>query len=209
MVTIVDGTINKTDENIIQALDKLSQSQRLFLWDIAKKEGLSPIQIQFVEYIQKMRLSDATITNLAREFDLTKATVSDSIRVLVKKGLLEKIADEHDKRKFYLKLTESMQEKMALINRRSFVLREMIKDVPDEQKQVIAGFLMDLIKNLYGAGYIQAARMCLTCSNFVANAKEGEEKRHYCKFSDIYVSDSELSFNCQAYGPGKTVNKKQ
>jgi DNA-binding MarR family transcriptional regulator len=113
-------------ENIITAIEKISQINRLILWDISKEENLSPIQIQFIDYINRMPLQMSTISNLAMEFDLKKSTVSDSISNLIKKGFLEKKQDKQDKRIFYLYLTKSSFEKISIIEERNKKIYEKL-----------------------------------------------------------------------------------
>ncbi|MBK8506099.1 MAG: MarR family transcriptional regulator [Saprospiraceae bacterium] len=48
----------------------------------------------------------ATVSYLALEFHVTKATISDAVRVLEQKQLLEKTADKNDARSFFLQLTK-------------------------------------------------------------------------------------------------------
>ncbi|MCG8572638.1 MAG: MarR family transcriptional regulator [Spirochaetes bacterium] len=184
-------------ENIYYALEKICQSQRIFLWEIAKIEGFSPIQIQFIEFIHKMPMDQCTVSHLAKEFDLTKATVSDSIRVLVKKGFLEKTVDKEDKRRVYLLLSQKAKSKMALIDDKSHSLIQIIDTFDEEQKKNFSQFLMELIKKLYDHGYIQTARMCLTCNNMIRNHQEGNP--FYCQFANIPMTENQLKVNCQYY----------
>ena len=73
------------DSKIIAGLERISRVFRLLLWDIAKDENLSPIQIQFLIFLLYNKPSRRRITDIANEFNLTKATVSDAISSLEEK----------------------------------------------------------------------------------------------------------------------------
>ena len=71
-------------------LERLSEVfKRLFL-DESKKHKLSPIQIQILLFIAFHKEDLCTVTHLAKEFNLTKATVSDAVRVLNEKKIHSK-----------------------------------------------------------------------------------------------------------------------
>jgi DNA-binding MarR family transcriptional regulator len=190
---------DKLDENIVIAIEKISQINRVNLWKIAKEEGISPIQIQFIDYISKMSLELTTISNLSMEFDLKKSTVSDSISNLINKGFLEKVIDEYDKRKFYLKLTEKSILKLELINERNKIIFDKLKDFSSEDKTIVLNLLMRLIKSLFNEGVVQSAKMCLTCKNFTENKDINSETLHFCNFLNIPMATRDLHFNCTSH----------
>lgn len=49
---------------------------------------------------------DMTVNDLAKKLDLTMGTVSIAINKLENKQFIERIKDNHDKRKVYVRLTE-------------------------------------------------------------------------------------------------------
>jgi DNA-binding MarR family transcriptional regulator len=73
---------------ILVSLERVSKAFQSLLWDIAKREGLSPIQTNpFIGYHKKEL---ATIYQLAKEFNLTKPTLSYAVKTLEGKKLLNK-----------------------------------------------------------------------------------------------------------------------
>ena len=95
------------NEKIAFSLERISQIFRILLWEKAKKFKLSPIQIQFLLYLNNHKAYFCTVSNLAEEFSLTRATVSDAVKALVKKKLLLKRASPKDGRIFILKLSQN------------------------------------------------------------------------------------------------------
>src|SRR5690606_23550551 len=95
------------DARIVAALERLSRVFRSRLWDKAKETprgiSLSPIQIQVLQLLDVRRT--ARSADVAREFELTPATVSDVIRVLGEKGLVSKARSATDARVQIVQLT--------------------------------------------------------------------------------------------------------
>ena len=196
---MVEKNIKNIDEIILFAIEKISQINKLLLWNIVKTEKISPIQIQFIDYINKMPLETTTVSNLAEEFELKKSTVSDSVNSLINKGYLERIQDHNDKRVFYFKLTEKTKEKLGILNKKNDIFRNIIKNYSFEQKEEVVKFFLDLMNELYEEKIIQPAKMCLTCNNFIKDYNPGDSKPHYCKLINKYVSIDEIKIHCNSY----------
>ena len=197
--------MEQIDKNILVGIEKICQISKILLWDIAKEENLSPIQIQFLDYINRIPQELRTLTNLSLEFDLKKSTVSDSINNLIKKGFLEKMQDSEDKRVFYLNLTSKAQGKIEKIDQWNSTIYEKIKSVSKEDKNIISDFFVNIIKDLYEEKVIKVAKMCFYCSNFQKmNYNESSENKlpYYCSFTKRYFSNNEVNFNCESFNNG-------
>jgi DNA-binding MarR family transcriptional regulator len=77
---------------------------------------------------------------LTKEFALKKSTISDSIKVLLKKGFVKKIDNPYDSRSFYIELTSKghsiLKEKQ---NIDSYIL-EILNLFSEEEKEIIHKF---------------------------------------------------------------------
>lgn len=195
-IFINEEQINK---NIISGFDKIMTIYRLSLWDIGKIENLSPTQIQLIEFINDNPENLCTLTNIAREFELSKPTVSDSIRNLEKKGYIYKTADQHDARVYYFQLTGKSKNLMHKIKSRKDRILEIIETVTVEEKIIISSFLSKMIINFYQDGTIQSARTCLNCFNFVKNANPLSDLPHYCSLAKIYMTEPEMRTYCTVF----------
>lgn len=194
--TINEQQVNK---NILAAFDKIMTIYRLSLWDIGKVENISPTQIQFIEFTNDNPENLCTLTNIAKEFDLTKPTVSDSIRNLEKKGYINKKTDKNDARVQYFSLTGKGAGIINKIKSRKDRIFDMIGTTGLEEKIIISSFLTKLILNFYQDGTIQSARTCLNCYNFVKNANPLSDSPHYCSFAKIYMAEPELRTYCTVF----------
>ncbi len=184
------------DRQITNSLEKLIQVQRILLWDIAKKENLSPIQIQFLIFINNHSDKLRRVSGLAEEFDLTKATVSDAVSNLVEKGLIKKIKTEEDKRSYLLELTPEGKNIAIKITNWDERLTESIGKIPENQKVYICQFLIELIKSLFDDGVINVARLCLTC----ANIKPGSsDEPNQCSLTGRLFFNNEINIDCDNF----------
>ncbi|NOZ63802.1 MAG: winged helix-turn-helix transcriptional regulator [Caldiserica bacterium] len=191
------------EEKLVSALEKLTQVNRILLWDVSKRENLSPIQIQFLLYISRYKEESPTISKLAEEFGLTPATVSEAVNSLEEKGLLLREQSKKDGRVFTLKLTLAGKEAVKKIANWSGVLKKHIEKFPLQGKEATLKFLLELIKNLYESGVISVARLCFTCANFVVDTRPDSTKPYYCRLTNMSFSNSEVNVDCSGFTPKK------
>ena len=85
---------------IITGLERLGEVFRVLLWQKAKVYGISPIQIQILLFVANHQTSLANVSYLAKEFNVTKPTISDAVRVLLKKDFLAKDLSPADSRRY-------------------------------------------------------------------------------------------------------------
>jgi DNA-binding MarR family transcriptional regulator len=184
------------DKKIVASLERLSQVFRILLRGEAQEHGLSPIQSQFLVHLLHHGASLRRVSQLAREFDLTRATVSDAVGSLEKKGLVRREPWPHDKRVTTLRLTPTGEHTARELAVWANVVEEHIKGRSPEEKEAVMHFLMGLIGSLQRSGLITVARMCVTCRFFRPDAHPDESSSHHCALLDVPLSDSDLRADC-------------
>lgn len=70
-----------------------------------QKFNLSPLQIQLLLYLEEKDALSTTLTELSDYFQLTKATLSDSLKNLTLKNYIYKEVNPKDRRNDFVKLT--------------------------------------------------------------------------------------------------------
>ena len=85
---------------IVVSLERISEAFKSLLWTYAKTIGLSPIQIQLLIFIAYHKKNLCNISYLANEFNITKPTVSDAVKVLHTKKLIKKTYASKDSRRY-------------------------------------------------------------------------------------------------------------
>src|SRR5688572_19862933 len=137
------------DAKIVASLEKISEVFRVLLWAEAKEHRVSPIQLQLLIFLKYHPLTaHRRIAFLAREFNLTKATISDSMRVLEEKGLVLRTDDVTDSRGYNFSLTEKGEQLTASVENFTGPLDGAIAALTDQQKQYLLSSVLDLIYRL-------------------------------------------------------------
>jgi DNA-binding MarR family transcriptional regulator len=181
----------KVESRIVVALERISEAFRVLLWNESKDNSLSPIQIQLLIFIHFHDREKCKVSYLANEFNMTKATISDSIKVLLSKELVSKETDPIDTRSFSLSLTASGEEIAKKASLFASSIEQPIEKLSEEQKTIMLNGLLQLIYNLNKSGIITTQRMCFTCSNY-----EHTNGEHYCKLLRSQLAQSELRLDC-------------
>ncbi|THU37321.1 winged helix-turn-helix transcriptional regulator [Niastella caeni] len=191
--------ITNVDYKIVAALEKISEVFRVLLWTEAKEHKLSPIQLQLLIFI-KYHTSDKQrrIASMAREFNLTKATISDSIKVLEQKGLIKRTDDALDSRSFNFSLTDQGMKLTGMIENFTLPLDGAIATLTPQQKDQFLKLVLDLIYRLNQSGIISTQRMCYTC--FYYNGDRQQD--HFCNLMQKPLAIDELRIECPEHVMG-------
>lgn len=184
------------DRKIVAALERLSQVFHVLLREKGQAAGLSPIQIQILVHLRFHPEGFCHVGDLARQFDLTPATVSDAVSTLVRKKLLTKEPDPDDGRARVLRLTAEGEPQTEALSGWAGVVREHLGGHPDGEKVIVMRFLMDLVARLQAAGVITVARMCLTCRFFGKDQHSDPDAPHHCTLLDIPLRPHDLRLDC-------------
>jgi DNA-binding MarR family transcriptional regulator len=184
------------DKKIVASLERLSQVFRILLRGEAQERGLSPIQARCLVHLLHHGAALRRVSQLAREFHLTLATVSDAVGSLEKKGLICREPWPYDKRVTTLRLTPTGEHTARGLAAWANVVEEHLKVCSPEEKEAVMRFLMNLIGSLQKSGMITVARMCVTCQFFRPDAHPGESLPHHCALLDVPLSGSELRADC-------------
>ena len=91
---------NDLSRKISTGLERISQAYKALLWNKAKIFGLSPIQIQILIFLAHHKRQLCNVSLLAQEFNVTKPTISDAIRVLESKKMIIKDYSSPDNRSY-------------------------------------------------------------------------------------------------------------
>ena len=181
----------KIESKIVVALERISEAFRVLLWSESKENSLSPIQIQILIFLLFHSEEKCKVSYLAEEFNMTKATISDSIRVLLKKELVQKFNNPSDTRSYIIGLTN--QGKQIAEKSANFTLNieQPLSSLPEDQKKDILTGLLKVIYQLNQAGVITIQRMCFTCSYY-----QHENNEHFCKLLQSKLASKELRIDC-------------
>ncbi len=188
------------DSKIVAALERLSQVFRLLLREEASKRNLSPIQAQFLVHLLYHDIKLRRVSQIAKEFNLTQATVSDAVGSLEEKSLIHRDPWPEDKRVVTLRLTPAGEKLATELSTWANIVKEHLDSSPEE-KEIVMRFLMRLIASLQRSGVITVARMCVTCRFFRQDLHPGSESPHHCALLDVPLAGSNLRVDCPEHEP--------
>ena len=179
------------DNKIVAGLERLSQVFRVLLWKKAKQHGLSPIQIQLLIFIQHHASDKSTVSYLAKEFNVTKPTISDAIKVLEQKKVIKKIADKRDTRSYTIQLTP--QGKNIVLDTEHFVnpFTEIISGISQTEKLGLWENITTLINKLHQSGAITVQRTCHYCKQIYK-----KNSTPYCKLLEQKLQVQDIRIDC-------------
>ncbi|WP_341225586.1 MarR family winged helix-turn-helix transcriptional regulator [uncultured Arcticibacterium sp.] len=181
----------KIESRIVVALERISEAFRVLLWNESKENSLSPIQIQILIFIYFHSIEKCKVGYLADEFNMTKATISDSVKVLLTKDLVSKETDPSDTRSYSLLLTSEGKRIAKQASLFASSIEQPIDKLSDEHKTIMLNGLLKLIYDLNKSGIITIQRMCFTCSNYKV-----DKGVHYCKLLKTQLAENQLRVDC-------------
>ncbi|MEO9804027.1 MAG: MarR family transcriptional regulator [Reichenbachiella sp.] len=179
---------------VVVGLERISEVFKALLWDQAKATGLSPIQIQILVFVTYHKPELCKVSYLAQEFNVTKPTISDAVRVLLLKGLVEKKDAGQDSRSYIIGLTESGHQIVTGIEQFAAPVSSQVEKMSAEQLSSIYKSLADLIYQLNRSGVLSVQRTCYLC-NFYENQEDG----HYCHFLKQKLMETEIRIDCPEF----------
>ncbi len=179
---------------IVAGLERVSEVFKILLWEKAKMVGLSPIQIQILIFIAFHKDNLCNVSHLAKEFNITKPTVSDAIRILDKKGLIVKDFSSSDSRSYSISLSDLGNEIVSQTYDFSIPLKNQVDSFSRSELESLLGTLSQLIYKLNRNGILSVQRTCYGCKFYERN-KEVD----YCNLLQKELLSNEIRLDCPEY----------
>lgn len=176
---------------IVAGLERVSEAFKVLLWEKAKLLGLSPIQIQILIFINYHKIDLCNVSHLAKEFNVTKPTISDAVKVLDKKELVEKVYSKSDSRSYALKL--SLSGKNIVSNTENFAnpLKKQLLSINKTDLEQTFNTISTLIYQLNKIGVLSVQRTCYSCKFYKKN-----NNSHFCNLLNKTLTNSEIRIDC-------------
>lgn len=200
-------TYADVDAKIVAALERLAHVVHKALWNAAWRRKLSATQAQVLLYLASPPGRNVSITELARRFELKHSTLSDTIRVLVQKGLVTRRVDETDARAVRLRLTPRGRAVARSLALWSDTITQQIAALTPAAKSQFLATLLDIIGQLQRAGLISVARTCTTCLFFERNRYADPNAPHHCRLLNQPLLLVELRVDCPDHQLASAVRR--
>lgn len=180
------------ESKIVASLERISQSFRVLLWQESKEFSLSPIQVQVLIFLLHHSEEKRKVSYLADEFNMTKATISDTVKTLEQKQLITKEYEAHDTRSYVINLTKTGK---ATAVETSFFTKEIkapIGKLNQDDKENLLLSLLNIIRHLNKSEVITIQRMCMSCAYYQSD----KGQKHFCKLLNQPLRVKDLRIDC-------------
>ncbi|MAZ29198.1 MAG: hypothetical protein CL868_19240 [Cytophagaceae bacterium] len=184
----------------IAALDKLSDGMKFQLLQQQKQSGLTPLQIKIILFVASHEPSLNTVSQLVKELLVTKATISDSIKSLEKKGLVRKQLDYKDNRSFSIQLTEKGKKICEELGDYISPFQKSLVQIEQDDLARLYNNLFGILKNLDDKGAINLNRSCNSCKNYRTDGIN----HAFCMELRMQIKPFERRMDCTVYKEQKT-----
>lgn len=186
----------------IFALDRVAEVFRVQLWEEAKGHGLTPLQLRLLLFVHYHELELTGVTAMAQEFQLTKPTVSETVRLLLKKKLVSKVKDPADGRGYFLKSSAAGRRVLAEVERFTQGLSASLEQLDGDGLENLYANLLALLVHLQSGGLVPLQRMCFNCRHYVQAA--GVRR---CSLLNIDLEPELLRLDCPEFESGGAAGK--
>lgn len=178
-------------------LERLALLVRTQAWRDGDQTALHPAQQALLAALAAEGES-LRIGEVAERLGVSVASISDSIRAVEAKGLIERYPDPNDARARRLWLTQAGAEAIAGIRREDNGLAQLLSALPDSDAASLLRIVQLLIQQAHSQGLISGARTCLGCAYFRphANTDVDPERPHFCAYVGAPFADLELRVDC-------------
>lgn len=184
-----------TARRIAQGLAKVGLVIRQNAWREAGGRNLTPTQGQILNVLSTAT-SPPGVTEVADALGITPATASDSVRVLVEKGLVRKQGSRTDGRAVQLQLTARGRSEARRVADWPELLAGAVDELDQHEKAMFLRALIKMVRGLQERHAIPVQRMCVDCQFFAPNVYDDLGKPHHCHYVNEPFGDGELRLEC-------------
>ncbi len=179
---------------IVAGLERISEAFKVLLWDKAKALGLSPIQIQLLIFVAYHKPELCNVSHLAREFNITKPTVSDAVRMLEQKKLIVKDFSSADSRSYSIGLSATGKKVVAETENFANPLKTQLGNIQQKDLENLFSSLSHLIYQLNRNGILSVQRTCYGCK-FYSHTK----KKDHCNLLNMQLKKEDIRLDCPEF----------
>ena len=179
---------------IVVGLERISEAFKVLLWEHAKTIGLSPIQIQILIFIAHHKQDYCNVSHFAQEFNVTKPTISDAVKVLVKKGFVVKDYSSTDSRRYSVFLSEAGQVIVSQTEGFANPIQKELNKINNTDLESLYKSITNLIYGLNKTGQLSVQRMCYSCKFY-----ERASENHFCHYLNQKLNATDIRVDCAEF----------
>ncbi|WP_428698042.1 MarR family winged helix-turn-helix transcriptional regulator [Stappia sp.] len=169
-------------------LERLARLQAAGDW----ADDLNPTQWTALSYLARANRFSRAPSQVADYLAATRGTVSQTLKALARKGLVEEAASDGDRRSISYEITAEGQAALS----RQRVLGEALAVLPEARVAALADGLSDLVATLIEARGGRGFGLCRTCRH---HRPAGVEGAGHCRLLDLPLAPHEADRICHEH----------
>ncbi|PAJ72390.1 MarR family transcriptional regulator [Pseudoalteromonas sp. NBT06-2] len=179
---------------IYHTIERLGELLKIAARKAGAEYGLQPVQLEVLHYLSVCNRYSDTLMAVTEYLGQTKGTVSQTIKILEKKQLLDKISDLKDKRVSHLKITPKA---IALIKDKipTTMFINASNHLSLTQQQGISSTLQLLLTTLIQSNNMKSFGHCFSCRY---NAKSGDSG-YFCNLVKEPLTEKDVLLICREH----------
>ena len=156
--------------------------------------GLQPIHLEVLHYLSLCNRYSDTPMGVTDYMGQTKGTVSQTLNVLEKKGLLSKHPDSRDKRMTHLKVSSAGKKLLQAAIPSSLFVNACEQLTEQSQTQTIK-VLNELLQSIQRSNSMKSFGVCHTCRYNQKN----ENNSYFCELTQEPLSNDDVQLICREH----------
>ena len=186
--------VEDLSSKIVSGLERVSEVFKVLLWEKAKQVGLSPIQIQILIFVAYHKQDLCNVSHLAKEFNVTKPTISDAVKTLDKKQLILKDYSSSDSRSYSIHLSQLGKQTVSETYDFANPLKQQVDKFKKTELEDIFKTLSELIYKLNQNGTLTVQRTCFGCKYY-----QKQDTSDYCGLLEKELLNKDIRLDCPEF----------
>ena len=154
------------------------------------------VHLRSLHYLARCNRYSNTPSALGAFLGTTKGTVSQSIKVLEERGLVEKFEDGEDRRVIRLRLTKKGRSFIDQNVPRDALEGVLVKSLSKQESHLLSSLLLKSLKAIQESTKGRMFGVCVTCRHFNQN---GLGAQHQCGLTKEPLSERESALICREH----------
>lgn len=181
---------------MLQLVERLGNLIRAEMRRVIGQEGLQPVHLEAMLFLNQANRFSNTPQSLAEFLGVTKGTVSQSLLLLDRRGLIERYQDEVDRRVVRLRLSQQGEEMLEEMQPAS-MWQSATRNISANRIRNGVSALREtlyMLQNHNGARTFGVCNTCIYC-------QRKSQRTHHCALFAERLSGPETRLVCREHVP--------
>lgn len=181
---------------MLQLVERLGNLIRAEMRRVIGQEGLQPVHLEAMLFLNQANRFSNTPQSLAEFLSVTKGTVSQSLLLLDRRGLIERYQDEVDRRVVRLRLSQQGEEMLEEMQPAS-MWQSATRNISANRIRNGVSALREtlyMLQNHNGARTFGVCNTCIYC-------QRKSQRTHHCALFAERLSGPETRLVCREHVP--------